>query len=132
MLLSRVFNQSEITILLKLSSGQGTTRSCMGQGLDCRRGCSITSIKIQCKRAAWFLNSFFFFTIQKILHFAHAVSLPACKNHTIHHATFVLVLNDAENISLSENIAVVCVKAGTHDHTGHALFRLCTSYKPIF
>ncbi len=35
--------------------------------------------------------------------------LQACKNHTIHRTMFVLVLNDAENIPLSENIIVICV-----------------------
>ncbi len=37
------------------------------------------------------------------------ISLPACKNRTILHTTFVLALNDAENISLSEYIVIVWV-----------------------
>ncbi len=39
----------------------------------------------------------------------HAISLPACKIHTIHRTKFVLALNDTENIHFSENIAIVRV-----------------------
>ncbi len=39
----------------------------------------------------------------------HTVSLPACKNQAIHHTMFVLALNDAENISFSNNIVIVRV-----------------------
>ncbi len=44
----------------------------------------------------------------------HTVSLPACKNHIIHHKMFVVVLNDAENIPASEYIIVVRVQLGIH------------------
>ncbi len=37
---------------------------------------------------------------------AHTISLPVCKNHTIHCMTFILVLNNAENIPLSKKIVV--------------------------
>ncbi len=40
---------------------------------------------------------------------SHALFLYQCENHAIHHTTFVLALNDVENIPLSENIVVVCV-----------------------
>ncbi len=47
------------------------------------------------------------FELQKTLNFEHTVSLPVCKNHTIYRTTFVLILNNVENIPLSRNIIVV-------------------------
>ncbi len=61
--------------------------------------------KIQCKCAAWFSNSFS--ETRTILHLTCTVSLPASKNHTIYHMTFILALCNAENIPLSENTVVV-------------------------
>ncbi len=49
------------------------------------------------------------FATQTTLHLVYTISLPACKNHTIHHSAFILALNNAENIPLSENIIVVHV-----------------------
>ncbi len=41
---SRVLNQSKIAALLRLSLGQGTTRSHTGQDSDCKGACCITSM----------------------------------------------------------------------------------------
>ncbi len=70
--------------------------------------------KIQCKRAAWFLNSFF--ATRTTLCLTRTVFLTVSKNHTIHNTTFVLTLNDTENIPLSENIVVVSVLFTTFPH----------------
>ncbi len=40
---------------------------------------------------------------------AHTISLQKCKNYTIHYTTFILALNDAEDILFSQNIVVVHV-----------------------
>ncbi len=50
-----------------------------------------------------------FFATRITFRFMRTISLPACENHAIHRTMFVLALNDAENIPLSENIVVVCV-----------------------
>ncbi len=105
MLLSRVPNQSEIVVLLRLSSGQGTTRSRMGQGLDCRGDAPLLRSKFNANIPLG--SRIRFYATRITLCLMRTVSLPACKNHTIHCTMFVLALNNVENIPLWENIIVV-------------------------
>ncbi len=53
--------------------------------------------------------------IFRFIFFYNSNNAPSCAHHfftsiyTIHRTTFVLIMNNAENIPLSKNIAVVCV-----------------------
>ncbi len=78
------------------------------QGLTCffRR---FSSRKQNSMRMCRFVFRIHFFVTWAALCLVRTVSLPVCKNHAIHPAAFVLVLNNAENIPLSKNIIVVRV-----------------------
>ncbi len=86
-----------------------------------------TEHKIQCKRAAWFSNSFF--ANQTTLHFACTVSLPACKNHAIHRTTFILASKDAKNqqkLSSFQEYLLYVYNLPTSPHTSIQRHRLLT------
>ncbi len=50
-----------------------------------------------------------FFATRTSIHLVRTISLLIRKNKTIHRTTFVLALNNAENIHPSENIVIACV-----------------------
>ncbi len=93
-LLSNVLNQSEIVVLLRLFSGQGTTRCRMGQGLEHFLSWTHNSIQTRC-----LVFKLIFFNSNNTPSCVYCLSV--CKNRTIHRTT----LNNAKNIPLSEYIA---------------------------